>query len=102
MFFTVDNVVSDYGVFQHHTDGEGSHKTLKVICDHKNIAEVIARLLNLDTDAQRQGAGITNSDVILTVFPDNHEFMFYNCDGGNFWTAPYGKKGDDEHEKDSN
>ena len=54
MTYTVDSVVCDYGVFEVYLDKNGEeHKDLKLICNSRHNAILIADIMNKDLRGER-------------------------------------------------
>lgn len=57
MTYSVDSVVCDYGVFEVYFDKKGKkHKDLKLICNRRDNALLIAEIMNKDENGEYGGA----------------------------------------------
>lgn len=91
--YKVDSVVCDYGVYEWTNLNGKVTRDLKLICNRRDIALVIAKLMNWDFSKNT----MTNGDVIKFMFPN--EKMFEKCDAcvyygtmrfdAKWWDAPY-------------
>lgn len=68
MTYFADSVVCDYGVFEGYLDKKGKvHKDLKLICNRRDNALLIAEIMNKDQKGEYGGTanmeGADNEDI---------------------------------------